>query len=78
MPSNATGGLVGRIKALRHGGKAWSKAHRARPDDYNNASFIVLLLDIYEESRVVSSGEQRLRDLCQDRLAVLIAQRATY
>jgi hypothetical protein len=78
VPSDATGGLVGRIKALRHGAKAWSRKHRACPDDYNNASFIVLLLDIHEESRVLSTGEWRLRKLCRDQLALLIAQRTTY
>jgi hypothetical protein len=78
VSSNATGGLVGRIKALYHGAKPWSRKHHACPDDYNNASFIVLLLDIHEESRVLSTGEWHLRELCHDRLALLIAQRTAY
>lgn len=49
VPLDATGSLVGRIKALRHCAKAWSKSHRACPEELSNASFIVLLLDVYEE-----------------------------
>lgn len=33
VPSNVTSGLVGRIKALHHGAKAWSKKHRDWPND---------------------------------------------
>lgn len=78
VPQDAAGALVGRIKALRRDAKAWSRQHRARPADLNNASFIVLLLDMYEEYRVLTSAERRLRDACRERVTLLVAQRAAY
>lgn len=76
--SDATGALVARIKAFWHSAKAWARAHRARPADLNNASFVILLLDLYEENQALSAGERRLRDRCRDRVALLIEQRAAY
>lgn len=78
VPLDATGALVRRIKALRHAAKAWSKHHRARTVDLNNAIFIVLQLDIYEESRALSVGEQRLWEHCRDQMSLLISQCAAY
>lgn len=78
VSTDATGGLVGRIKAFRHAAKAWSKQHRARLEELNNATFIVLLLDIYKESRVLSTCERWLRTQCRDRITLLIAQWASY
>lgn len=78
MPSDATGALVGRVKALRHATKSWAKQHRARPEDLNNATFIVLHLDVYEESRALSAGEHMLRARCRDRVSEIIEQRAAY
>lgn len=78
VPADATGGLVGRVKALLHAAKCWAKRNRARPEELCNASFIILLLDIYEESRVLSAGEGRLREQCRERVTLLIAQRAAY
>lgn len=40
VSSDATGGLVGWIKALWHTAKAWSKHHRIRPEELNNATFL--------------------------------------
>jgi hypothetical protein len=76
---DAAGALVGRIKALRRDAKAWSRQHhRARPADLNNASFVVLLLDMYEEYRVLTSAERRLRNACREHVTLLVAQRVAY
>lgn len=78
VPVDATGGLVGRIKAMRHAAKCWAKRNRTLPEELCNASFIILLLGIYEEFRVLSPGERRLQGQCRDRVALLITQRTAY
>lgn len=69
---------MARIKALRHATKAWARKHHSPPHHYHNCSFIVLLLDLFEEWRLLSAGELRLRQLCRDRLTLIISQRAAY
>ena len=77
-PSDAAGSLAARIKALRGAAKLWSRHNSMPLYAYSNASFIVLLLDLYEEHRDLTAGEQRLRGLCRDQIALVIAQRAAY
>lgn len=78
MPTDAARGLVARIKALRRESKAWSKKHHMCPDDYHSASFVVCLLDMYEEHRLLSIGEQWLWRLYRNKMTLIIAQRAAY
>ncbi|CAO2147693.1 unnamed protein product [Urochloa humidicola] len=76
--SDAAGNLVARVKALRSAAKVWSKTQRKPPCFLNNCRFLIHLLDVFEETRTLSTGELRLRLLCQDRLALAVRQQAAY
>ena len=57
VTNEPAGELVARIKAFQHAAKTWSRKHFSRPFDYHNASFIILMLDVFEETRAMSAGE---------------------
>lgn len=78
MPVEPAGDIVARVKAFRHAAKVWSRKHFARPFECHNASFITLLLDVFEETRQLSAGEHRPRLLCREKVALIVAQRAAY
>lgn len=52
--------------------------HISPPLLHQNCKFLILLFDIIEESRVLSTGEFTLRRLCQDRLDQSIRERPAY
>lgn len=76
--ADAAGRLVARIKAVRHMAKLWVRKHRSPPSIYHNCTFIILMLDVFEEWRTLFAGEQCLWKVCQARLALFINQRAAY
>ncbi|CAN6300756.1 unnamed protein product [Urochloa humidicola] len=75
---NATAIVVGSLKAVRCASKVWSRRKRAPPSLHYNCKFVIYLLDVLEEGRVLSAGEQCLRQCCQDRLALFLRERAAY
>lgn len=54
---DAAGALVARVKALQQAASTWARKRRSKPTHYRNCSFIVHLLDLYEEYRTLSAGE---------------------
>lgn len=76
--ADAAGILVARIKALQHAASTWSRKRRSTPTSLHNCSFIILLLDLFEETRTLSTGEQMLRKLCRDRAALFIKEQAAF
>lgn len=55
---------------------AWSRKRRSKPTTFNKCSFIILLLDLFEEIQTLSAGEQLLRSLCRERAALFIQEEA--
>lgn len=52
-----------KIKALKGAAKNWSRNNSRPSYVYSNPSFIVLLLDLFEEHRNLTAGELLLRDM---------------
>lgn len=73
----ATGAFVARLKDTRRVAKVWSK-HNHTPLLINNCKFIIKLLDLLEERRLLSTGEMVLRAHCREKLLQLIKARAAY
>lgn len=80
VPCNgdAAGMLAASFKAVRCKANVWSKVKRAPPSIHQNCKFVIHLFDQLEEYRVLSTGEQLLRRLCQDRLELAIKERAAH
>ena len=51
---------------------------RAPPSLHQNCKFVIYMLDILEEARNLSAGEQVLRHECQERPALSVRERAAY
>lgn len=76
--TDTAGVLVARIKALRHAANVWSRKRLSNPLFYQDCSFIILLLDLFEETRALSVGEQVLCPLCKERAALFIKEQAAH
>ncbi|CAN6206900.1 unnamed protein product [Urochloa humidicola] len=76
--SDAAGALVGSLKAVRCASKSWARRKRAPPSLHLNCKFVVYLLDVLEEGRILSAGEVLLRQACRDCLALSLRERAAY
>ncbi|CAN6162275.1 unnamed protein product [Urochloa humidicola] len=76
--ADAAGLLAGHLKSTRAAAKVWARRNRAPPLIIPNCKFIILLLDYYEDLRILSADECCARALCQDRLALAIKERAAY
>lgn len=77
IAGDAAGALAARLKDTRRVAKVWSK-NKHTPLLINNCKFIIRLLDLLEEHRCLSPGEQVLRSLCREKLMVLLKARAAY
>lgn len=75
---DAAGALAGHLKSLRAAAKVWSKRNRAPIVIIQNCKFIIQLFDFLEEDRCLSNVEIQVRQLCSDRLALEIKQKAAY
>lgn len=69
---------MARGKALRRAARTWTRKHHSLPILFHNCSFIILLMDLYEETRTLSLGEYRLRKRCRERVATMIKDRAAW
>ena len=58
---DTAGALVGSLKAVRCAAKVWARCMRAPPSLHQNCKFVIYMLDILEEARNLSTGEQVLR-----------------
>ncbi|CAN6175355.1 unnamed protein product [Urochloa humidicola] len=77
-PQGATAKLVRSLKAVRCASKSWARRKRAPPSIHLNCKFVIYLLDVLEEGRLLSAGEVILRTACQERLALSLRERAAY
>jgi hypothetical protein len=78
MVADAAIDINARLKSFRFAAKVWKRKHHYTPLLENDYSFVLDLLDFYEELRPLSQGELSLRDECRDRLCALILARAAY
>ncbi|CAN6227661.1 unnamed protein product [Urochloa humidicola] len=77
-PQGAAARLMGSLKAVRCALKGWARRKRAPPSLHLNCKFVIYLLDVLEEGRLLSTGEAFLRQACQERLALSLRERAAY
>jgi hypothetical protein len=75
---DAAGLLAGCLKSTRAAAKVSARRNRAPPLLIQDCKFLILLCDLFEETRSLSSAELQLRSLAHDRLAVAIRERAAY
>ncbi|CAO2142968.1 unnamed protein product [Urochloa humidicola] len=75
---DAAAALVRSLKATRCASKVWARGKRAFPTLTSNCKFTIFLFDVLEEGCDLSAGEQLLRRLCRDRLALDVRERAAY
>lgn len=66
------------LKAVRCASKVWARGKRSPPSLHCNCKFVIYLLDLLEEGRLLSAGERTLREQCRDRLAIALRERAAY
>lgn len=74
ITQDAAGALVARIKATRQAASVWARKGNSKPTHYCNCSFIVLMLDMFEEICPLSAGEQMLRAQYRDEISAYILQ----
>jgi hypothetical protein len=79
-PANggAVGSLAAGLKAVRREAKVWARHKRSPPCLHHNCKFLICLLDVFEEDRLLSQGELHLRELCRERLNLAPRERASY
>nr|XP_051207036.1 uncharacterized protein LOC127322116 [Lolium perenne] len=75
---DAAGDLAARLKSFRNAAKVWKCTHHFNPKFQNNCSFVIDLLDLFEETRPLSAEELALRVSCRDTLERLILERAAH
>jgi exonuclease III len=68
MVADAAIDINARLKSFRFAAKVWKRKHHYTPLLENDYSFVLDLLDFYEELRPLSRGELSLRDECRTRL----------
>ncbi|CAN6352985.1 unnamed protein product [Urochloa humidicola] len=78
VPAGATATLVRLLKSVRCASKRWARCKRAPPSLHFNCKFVIYMLDVLEEGRLLSAGERFLRQACQERLALSLRERAAY
>jgi hypothetical protein len=76
--ADAAGDLAARLKSFRNAAKVWKRTHHFNPKFQNNCSFVIDLLDLFEETRPLSAEELALRVSCRDTLERLILERAAH
>jgi exonuclease III len=76
--ADAAGDLAARLKSFRSAAKVWKRSHRFNPKFENNCVFLIDLLDLFEETRPLSSDELRHRVSCRTTLERLVLARAAY
>nr|XP_051222261.1 uncharacterized protein LOC127340559 [Lolium perenne] len=76
--ANAAGDLAARLKSFRNTAKVWKRTHHFNPKFQNNCSFVIDLLDLFEETRPLSAEELALRVSCRETLERLILERAAH
>jgi hypothetical protein len=69
---NAALDLAASIKRYRTVAKVWKKGHRFIPRLDNNCCFIISLMDMLEETRLLSDSELNLREEARDELTLLV------
>ena len=75
-PNDTAGAMAASLKAVRRVAKVWARVKRSPPQLHHNCRFLIYLLDSAEEGRCLTAGEQLLRRLSQDRLALALQERA--
>ncbi|XP_071684919.1 uncharacterized protein [Lolium perenne] len=75
---DATGDIAARLKSFRSAAKVWRRLHRFNPKFEKNYSFLIDMLDLFEESRPLSVDELGLCVLCRTTLERLVLQRAAH
>jgi hypothetical protein len=78
LSGNSVGSIVAKVKAVRHAAKVWARKKKSPSTIHSNCTFIVLLLDLFEEHRDLSSGELCLRRLCRNRVELITRERAAH
>lgn len=75
---DAAAALAHSLKAVTYASKVWSRRKPSPPSLPSNYKFVIYLLDVLEEYRYLSAGEQVLSRACQDRLALFLREQAAY
>jgi hypothetical protein len=75
---NAALDLAASIKRYRTAAKVWKKGHRFIPHLDNNCRFVISLLDMIEESRVLTGSEFELREEARGELARSVCRAAAH
>jgi hypothetical protein len=74
--NDAAADLAARLKSFHAAAKVWKCSHLSLPKFENNCKFMIDLLDLFEETRDLSTGEIGLCVLCRDTLVEMILARA--
>jgi hypothetical protein len=72
IAADAAGDFAARLKAFRNATKVWKRSHKFNPKFENNCSFMIDVLDLFEETRPLSVDEFSLRSLCRTTLEKLV------
>lgn len=70
--------MVSSLKAVWCASNAWARRKRAPPTLLQNCKFVIYLLDVLEEGCCLFASEILLPRDCQDRLALVMRERAAY
>jgi exonuclease III len=70
--------LTARVKELHHDAKVWVRKQRNPSSIFHNCSFIIKLLDMFEECCDMSVGELYLHQLCKDHLSLLVLEKVVH
>jgi hypothetical protein len=73
---DVAGDLAARLKSFRTATKVWKRPHLFNPKFENNCKFLIDMLDLFEETRMLFVDELSLCVLCKSTLEHLVLQQA--
>jgi hypothetical protein len=72
--ADAARDISARLKYFRNTAKVWKRTHHFNPKFQNNCSFVIDLLDLFEETQPLSAEELALRVSCRATLERLVLE----